>query len=82
FFGVAFLPTLLPQPARAVWRFRAVAFLVYTLLCYRCAMFVHELVRICSDRFAAFRAAWNFFCGTAFLTPTFVGDTRVRMRRP
>lgn len=81
FFGVAFLPMFLTEPSWAVWGIRAAGFLVYSLLYYRCAMFIHELVHIRSDRFTAFRAVWNFFCGTVFLTPTFVYYTHLDHHR-
>lgn len=81
FFGVALLPDLLSAPTWVVWGLRSVGFLVYSLLYYRCAMLIHELVHIRSDRFTAFRAAWNFFCGTVFLTPTFVYYTHLDHHR-
>lgn len=81
FFGVAFLPDLISAPAWVVWGLRLVGFLIYSLLYYRCAMFIHELVHIRTDRLTAFRAAWNFFCGTVFLTPTFVYYTHLDHHR-
>lgn len=81
FMGVAFLPTLLPKMGWAVWGLQAIGFVIYSLLYYRCAMFIHELVHIRRDRFTAFRAAWNLFCGTVFLTPTFVYYTHLDHHR-
>ena len=81
FMGVGFLPTLLPKTGWAAWGLQDVGFVIYSFLYYRCAMFIHELVHIRSDRFTEFCAAWNLFCGTVFLTPTFVYYTHLDHHR-
>ena len=81
FLSWRFYPRFCPSRGWVVWGLRTVGFVAYSLLYYRCAMFIHELVHIRADRFTLFRAVWNFFCGTVFLTPTFVYYTHLDHHR-
>jgi len=60
---------------------RIVAFVVSSLLYYRCALFIHELVHIRDGKFRAFRFVWNLLCGIPFLVPTFVYYTHLDHHR-
>ena len=54
------------------WPVRIVGFLVSSLLYYRCALFIHELVHIRDEEFTGFRFVWNMLCGIPFLVPSFL----------
>ena len=81
FFLVAFLPALLPEPLWLMWSLRVVGFVSVSLLYYRSAMFIHELVHLRGDEFRVFRLLWNWFCGCSFLMPTFVYYTHLDHHR-
>ena len=81
FLLVAFLPALLPEPVWLVWLLRGAGFLVASLLYYRSAMFIHELVHLRGDEFRGFRFLWNWLSGCTFLMPTFVYYTHLDHHR-
>jgi len=56
-------------------------FVVSSLLFYRTAMFIHELVHLPKDSFKLFRLVWNLLCGIPFLVPSFVYYTHVDHHR-
>ena len=56
-------------------------FLVSSLLFYRLAMFIHELVHNRSGTFNGFRFFWNLLVGIPFLMPTFVYYTHLDHHR-
>jgi fatty acid desaturase len=63
------------------WPIRIVCFIVSSLLFYRCALFIHELVHIRAGEFNSFRFVWNLLCGIPFLIPTFVYYTHLDHHR-
>ena len=63
------------------WPIRIVCFLVSSLLYYRCALFIHELVHIRAGEFRVFRFVWNMLCGIPFLVPSFLYYTHVDHHR-
>ena len=77
---VAFPEVLVTNPAWH-WPVRVVAFVVSSLLYYRCALFIHELVHIRDGEFTAFRFVWNLLCGIPFLIPSFVYYTHLDHHR-
>ena len=81
FLLVAFLPALLSEPAWLVWSLRVVGLLAASLLYYRSAMFIHELVHLRGDEFRSFRFLWNWLSGCTFLMPTFVYYTHLDHHR-
>ena len=56
-------------------------FLVSSLLYYRCALFIHELVHIRDGEFTGFRFVWNLLCGIPFLVPSFLYYTHLDHHR-
>ncbi|MBI1248660.1 fatty acid desaturase [bacterium] len=56
-------------------------FVVSSLLFYRLAMFIHELVHLRTGTFVAFRVAWNLLVGVPFLMPSFVYYTHLDHHR-
>lgn len=74
-------PTLLTADTAWHWPIRIVGFIVSSLLYYRCALFIHELMHIREGKFNAFRLVWNLLCGIPFLIPTFVYYTHVDHHR-
>ena len=81
FLLVVFLPLWLPEPAWLVWFLRGIGFLVASLLYYRSAMFIHELVHLRGEEFRGFRILWNWLSGCTFLMPTFVYYTHLDHHR-
>ncbi len=69
--------------ADAAWRWpiRIVAFVISSLLIYRCSLFIHELVHIRAGEFSLFRLVWNTLCGIPFLIPSFVYYTHLDHHR-
>ena len=63
------------------WPATAVLFVVSSLLIYRCALFIHELVHIPANQFTAYRFVWNLLVGIPFLIPTFVYYTHIDHHR-
>lgn len=63
------------------WAVRIAAFVVSSLLIYRCSLFIHELVHIRAGEFTAFRFVWNALCGIPFLIPSFVYYTHLDHHR-
>ncbi|NOY30817.1 MAG: hypothetical protein GXP28_11810 [Planctomycetes bacterium] len=74
-------PDLLTSNTAWHWPLRIVAFVVSSLLYYRCSLFIHELVHIRDGQFMAFRFVWNLLCGIPFLVPTFVYYTHLDHHR-
>ncbi len=58
-----------------------VAFLVSSLLFYRAALFIHEIVHFRSGTFKVFRVVWNLLCGVPFLLPSFTYYTHLDHHR-
>ena len=56
-------------------------FLASSLLYYRAALFIHEIVHFRSGTFAAFRVVWNLLCGIPFLLPSFTYYTHLDHHR-
>ncbi len=71
-FAVVEAPGLVTSNTAWHWPVRIVAFLISSILYYRCSLFIHELVHIRDGQFTAFRFVWNLLCGIPFLIPTFV----------
>jgi fatty acid desaturase len=63
------------------WPIRIVGFVLASLLYYRCALFIHELMHIRAKDFTAFRFVWNMLCGIPFLIPSFVYYTHIDHHR-
>ncbi|MEO2048986.1 MAG: fatty acid desaturase [Pirellulales bacterium] len=63
------------------WPVWIATFLVSSFLFYRCALFIHELMHLRSNRFRAFRFVWNILCGIPFLVPSFVYYTHIDHHR-
>lgn len=78
---VAFAPELFGAGSPWIWPVRIIAFFPCCLLYYRCVLFTHELVHIRPDKMRLFRIVWNFFCGCAFLAPSFLYYTHVDHHR-
>jgi len=74
-------PEWLAASSEWVWPVRIVAFLVSSLLYYRCTLFIHELVHIRAGQFNGFRFVWNMLCGIPFLIPSFVYYTHLDHHR-
>jgi len=66
------IPYLNEMSSSAQWGVRGVCFVISSLLFYRAAMFIHELVHLRREKFTTFRAVWNLLCGFPFLTPSFI----------
>src|SRR6266478_2796313 len=56
-------------------------FLISSLLFYRAALFIHEIVHFRSGTFRAFRIVWNLLCGIPFLLPSFTYYTHLDHHR-
>lgn len=56
-------------------------FVVSSLLFYRLAMFIHELVHLRTGTMTAFRVVWNLLVGVPFLMPSFVYYTHLDHHR-
>jgi fatty acid desaturase len=56
-------------------------FLASSLLYYRAALFIHEIVHFRSGTFRAFRIVWNLLCGIPFLLPSFTYYTHLDHHR-
>ena len=80
-FALVEAPELLTANTTWHWPIRIVGFFVSSLLYYRCALFIHELIHIRDGEFTAFRFVWNLLCGIPFLIPTFVYYTHVDHHR-
>ena len=80
-FYVVDFPEMVVADPNWHWPVRIVAFLISSLLIYRCSLFIHELVHIRSGEFNAFRFVWNLLCGIPFLIPTFVYYTHLDHHR-
>src|SRR4029077_5908180 len=63
------------------WYARAGLFVVSSLLYYRAALFIHEIVHFRSGSFRVFRIVWNLFCGIPFLLPSFMYYTHLDHHR-
>lgn len=80
-FQVVDFPELITTNVAWHWPVRIVAFVISSLLIYRCSLFIHELVHIRAGEFTAFRFVWNLLCGIPFLIPTFVYYTHLDHHR-
>lgn len=80
-FGLVAAPHLVTGDPAWHWPIRIVCFLVSSLLYYRCALFIHELVHIRANEFLAFRFVWNLLCGIPFLVPSFLYYTHIDHHR-
>lgn len=80
-FQVVDFPEMITSNTVWHWPVRIAAFVVSSLLIYRCALFIHELVHIRAGKFTAFRLVWNMLCGIPFLIPTFVYYTHIDHHR-
>lgn len=56
-------------------------FAVSSLLLYRAALFIHEIVHFRSGSFRAFRIVWNLCCGIPLLLPSFTYYTHLDHHR-
>jgi fatty acid desaturase len=56
-------------------------FVVSSLLFYRSALFIHEIVHFRSGSFRVFRVVWNLFCGIPLLLPSFTYYTHLDHHR-
>src|SRR4051812_18764687 len=56
-------------------------FAVSSLLLYRAALFIHEIVHFRSGSFRAFRIVWNLVCGIPLLLPSFTYYTHLDHHR-
>jgi fatty acid desaturase len=74
FFGfVRRVPTWSPQQIGL--------FIASSLLLYRSALFIHEIVHFRSGSFRAFRIVWNLSCGIPLLLPSFTYYTHLDHHR-
>lgn len=80
-FGLVASPQVITEVSAWHWPIRIVCFIVSSLLYYRCALFIHELVHIRAGEFRAFRFVWNMFCGIPFLVPSFLYYTHLDHHR-
>ncbi len=78
---IAFAPEILGAESGWIWPVRIAAFPFCCFLYFRCALFIHELVHLRSDKMRVFRVVWNLFCGGAFLMPSFVYYTHTDHHR-
>jgi fatty acid desaturase len=72
-------PTWLPGPNGII--LEIFLFLVSSLLYYRAALFIHEIVHFRSGSFRVFRVVWNLLCGIPFLLPSFTYYTHLDHHR-
>jgi fatty acid desaturase len=56
-------------------------FLVSSILIYRSALFIHEIVHFRTGTFRAFRFVWNMLAGIPFLIPSFLYYTHLDHHR-
>ncbi len=56
-------------------------FVISSLLLYRVALFIHEIVHFRSGTFRIFRIVWNLCCGIPFLLPSFTYYTHLDHHR-
>jgi fatty acid desaturase len=56
-------------------------FLASSVLIYRAALFIHEIVHLRTGTFRAFRFVWNMLCGIPFLVPSFLYYTHLDHHR-
>ena len=56
-------------------------FVASSLLLYRSALFIHEIVHFRSGSFRAFRVVWNLVCGIPLLLPSFTYYTHLDHHR-
>ncbi len=80
-FAITAAPQVVTTDAAWHWPIRIVCFVVASLLYYRCALFIHELMHIRANEFTAFRFVWNMLCGIPFLVPSFVYYTHIDHHR-
>ncbi|RIK88344.1 MAG: fatty acid desaturase [Planctomycetota bacterium] len=80
-FALVSRPGAVTADAAWHWPLRVLFFLASSLLYYRCALFIHELVHIPANQFRAFRIAWNLLCGIPFLIPSSVYYTHIDHHR-
>ncbi len=80
-FALVATPGLVATDPTWHWPVRIVCFVVSSLLYYRCALFIHELMHIRASEFTAFRFVWNMLCGIPFLVPSFVYYTHIDHHR-
>ena len=80
-FAVTAAPQVVTSDVAWHWPIRIVCFVVASLLYYRCALFIHELMHIRASEFTAFRFVWNMLCGVPFLIPSFVYYTHIDHHR-
>ena len=80
-FQIVDFPEMVTSNAAWHWPVRIVAFVISSLLIYRCSLFIHELVHIRAGEFTTFRFVWNLLCGIPFLIPTFVYYTHLDHHR-
>jgi len=69
------------EPLWLRWAVALAAFSVQCACFYRAVMFVHEIVHLPDNRFAAFRVMWNLLCGIPFLVPSFTYYTHIDHHR-
>jgi fatty acid desaturase len=58
-----------------------VLFLVSSILIYRAALFIHEIVHLRTGTFKVFRFVWNMLAGIPFLVPSFLYYTHLDHHR-
>ena len=80
-FALVSRPGWIAADAAWHWPLAGAAFVVSSLLIYRCSLFIHELVHIRADEFTAFRFVWNLLCGIPFLVPSFIYYTHIDHHR-
>ena len=80
-FGLVASPQVITTNEAWHWPIRIACFLISSILYYRCALFIHELVHIRAGEFRAFRFVWNMLCGIPFLVPSFLYYTHVDHHR-
>jgi fatty acid desaturase len=80
-FVITAAPHMVTSDTAWHWPIRIFCFVVASLLYYRCALFIHELMHIRAKEFTAFRFVWNMLCGIPFLIPSFVYYTHIDHHR-
>jgi len=80
-FAITANPQVVTSDVAWYWPIRIVCFVIASLLYYRCALFIHELMHIRANEFTAFRFVWNLLCGIPFLIPSFVYYTHIDHHR-
>jgi fatty acid desaturase len=56
-------------------------FVASSVLIYRAALFIHEIVHLRTGTFRVFRFVWNMLCGIPFLVPSFLYYTHLDHHR-